>query len=100
MSASELHNFPVQLMTAAQTEVWLVEDNETYRETVAKVINRLPNVSCPRAFANCEDFFEILKQTAPPNLLFLDLGLPGIGGLQAIPLIKDVAPSTGIIVLT
>jgi DNA-binding NarL/FixJ family response regulator len=87
-------------MTTAKTEVWLIEDNENYRETVAKVINRLPNVCCPRVFANCEDFFQVIKQTRPPDLLFLDLGLPGIGGIQAIPLIKEAAPATGIIVLT
>ena len=35
-----------------------------------------------------------------PDVLVLDLNLPGISGLAAIPMIKERAPKTGIVVLT
>jgi DNA-binding NarL/FixJ family response regulator len=87
-------------MTTSKTKVWLVEDNRNYRETVAKVLNHLPNIACDRAFGSVEDFLTALKQGGSPDLIFLDLGLPGIGGVQAIPMIKEAAPKIGIIVLT
>jgi DNA-binding NarL/FixJ family response regulator len=87
-------------MMTSKIQVWLVEDNQNYRETIAKVLNHLPNVRCDRAFGNVEDFLVALKQGAAPKLIFLDLGLPGIGGVQAIPMINEVAPELGIIVLT
>ena len=89
-----------QKMTTSKTQVWLVEDNRIYRETIAKVLNQLPRVACDRTFGSCETFFSTLKQDKAPDLVLLDLGLPGIGGIEAIPLIKQAAPATGIIVLT
>jgi DNA-binding NarL/FixJ family response regulator len=84
----------------AKTQVWLVEDNQNYRETIARVLNQLPDLACGAAFGNCEDALRALKERTAPALILLDLGLPGIGGLAAIPMIKAVAPTTGIIVLT
>ena len=83
----------------SRTEVWLVEDNETYRDTIAKVLNRLPHVACGRAFGDCESLLRALKDSAP-RLVLLDLGLPGISGIDAIPKIKEAAPDVGIVVLT
>lgn len=86
--------------SAVKTQVWLVEDNQNYRETIAEVLNRLPNVICNRAFGRCEDLLLAVKPGSAPDIIFLDLGLPGIGGIQAIPIIKEAAPDTSIIVLT
>ena len=87
-------------MTTSKTQVWLVEDNQNYRETIAKVLNGLPRVACGPTFGSVEDLMASLKQGAAPDLIFLDLGLPGISGVQAIPMIKEVEPKIGIIVLT
>ena len=86
--------------SSAKTQVWLVEDNQNYRETIAQVLNKLPRVACDRAFGSCEEFLRTLQCERAPDLIFLDLGLPGISGIQAIPMIKEAAPNTGIIILT
>ena len=86
--------------SSAKTQVWLVEDNHNYRETIAQVLNKLPRVACDRAFGSCEEFLRTLQCERAPDLIFLDLGLPGISGIQAIPMIKEAAPNTGIIILT
>ena len=52
------------------------------------------------ALSNAEDALEYLKSSAPPDILILDLGLPGMDGLDAIPLIRKAAPETRILVLT
>ena len=35
-----------------------------------------------------------------PDVLLLDLSMPGLDGLEAIPLLKDAAPGVGIIVFS
>lgn len=84
----------------SKTRVWLVEDNQTYRETIAKALNHLPGIVCDRVFGDCESLLGALKESARPTLVFLDLGMPGMSGIDAIPKIKETAPETGIIVLT
>lgn len=80
--------------------VWLVEDNEPYRRTVRRVINRLEGFVCPQAFACCEDSIELLERGDAPDVILLDVGLPGMGGLEGIRLIKSISPSTHVIMLT
>src|SRR5215212_5022545 len=35
-----------------------------------------------------------------PDLLLLDLAMPGMGGLEALPLLRDASPSTRIVVVS
>lgn len=41
-----------------------------------------------------------LAQALQPDLLLLDLSMPVMDGLEAIPLIRDVAPETAIIIVS
>lgn len=89
-------------MQSAQSiaSVWLVEDNEAYRRTIRRVLNRIAGLSCDQAFAWCEQAIEALKQQQPPDVVLLDVGLPGMDGLKGISLIKRISPSTQVIMLT
>lgn len=89
-------------MTSPQSPpiLWLVEDNPAYRRSVARVLNSTGQLLCPRQFASCESLLDALREASPPNVILLDLGLPGMSGLDALPLIKEVAPGVPVIVLT
>jgi DNA-binding NarL/FixJ family response regulator len=81
-------------------EVWLIEDNEAYRNTIAKVVRRLEGVRCPRTFAACEEALEEMAIAVVPKVILLDIGLPGMSGLEGIRRLKDLAPEARIIMLT
>ena len=83
-----------------RASVWLIEDNEAYRRTIGRVINRLEGFSCPQAFAWCEEAIKLLKCGETPDVILLDVGLPGMNGLEGIRLIKSISPSTHVIMLT
>ncbi len=87
--------------TATQTSIWLIEDNSAYRRTVGRLIDRLAGFRCARLFTNCEDALAvIIEGGAPPDIILLDVGLPGMSGLEGIRHFKERAPAAHIIVLT
>lgn len=86
-------------MPSPESTVWLIEDNATYRRTVARVIDQLPGLRCARAFSNCEDALAALG-TERSDVVLLDVGLPGMSGLEGIAKIKALAPATCVLVLT
>ena len=88
-----------------QTEVdriniWLVEDNIRYRKSLAGLINGTEGMQCSHAFNSCEEALEILSNDIPPEVILLDIGLPGINGIQGIEKFKEISPSTLILILT
>lgn len=80
--------------------VWLVEDNRTFRDTVARVLNRVAGLECPRQFSNSEDALAALKDGTVPDVLLLDVGLPGMDGIEGVLLMKSVSPATRVVMLT
>lgn len=88
-------------MTKADpTAVWLIEDNAAYREALARAINSTPHLTCPRQFVTCEDALAALAVGPRPGVVLLDVGLPGMSGLEGIGPLRAAAPGTPIVVLT
>jgi DNA-binding NarL/FixJ family response regulator len=83
-----------------KTIVWLVEDHEDCRRAVARVINRTANMDCPNVFSSCEDFLATLAGEPAPDVVLLDVGLPGMNGIEGIREIKARIPSSHVIMLT
>jgi DNA-binding NarL/FixJ family response regulator len=80
--------------------VWLVDDDDALRELLADLLNRHARLFCPRQFASAESLLEALGRETPPDVLLLDINLPGQNGLDAIGPIKAVAPSVRILMHT
>jgi DNA-binding NarL/FixJ family response regulator len=85
---------------ARAISVWLVEDNHTFRNTVARVLNQVEDLECRRHFANSEDAIEALVDGTVPDVILVDVELPGLNGIEAVSRIKAISPTTRIIMLT
>ena len=82
------------------TSIWLVEDNLQYRKSLAGLINGTEGMHCPHSFISCEEAIKALSEHPAPKVILLDIGLPGISGIQGIEKFKELSPSTLIVILT
>lgn len=86
--------------TAPPVSVWLIEDNQNFRATLARVVNGMAGMKCSNQFSNAEDALDTLRADAVPDVVLLDVGLPGLNGIDAIKQIKTISPTTRIVMLT
>ena len=84
----------------AKINVWLVEDNALYRRTIGQVIDEAEGARCERTFGACEDLLEALNQHFAPEIIFMDIGLPGMSGVEGVKRVKTKSPATQVIMLT
>ncbi|OVE76403.1 DNA-binding response regulator [bacterium E08(2017)] len=88
-------NAPIKLM--------LVEDSADFRKGIAYVLSEKPDIVITNEFGTAEIAIRTLEEMAKedlPDIILLDLNLPGITGLDAIPEINKHAPESKIIILT
>ena len=83
-----------------QVTIWLVEDNFHFQKTLTELINETKGMRCPRAFRTCEEALHVLASNEPPEVILLDIGLPGMSGVEGVKKFKAASPSTYIIMLT
>ncbi|MGN6386473.1 MAG: response regulator transcription factor [Verrucomicrobiota bacterium] len=90
----------VKSPASQKIEVWVVEDHDDARRAVIRAINRAPDLSCSCGFATCEEALDTLRHQAPPQVVLLDVRLPGMDGIEGIRRIKAVAPEVHVLMLT
>jgi len=80
--------------------VWVVEDNVSFRNAVLQEINESDGMRGEGAFGACEALLQELDNATAPDVILLDIRLPGLSGLDAITAVKAKAPSSQILMLT
>jgi DNA-binding NarL/FixJ family response regulator len=84
----------------APVSVWLVEDNHVFRSTVARVLSQVEGMECSQQFSNAEDALDAMLGGGVPDVILLDVELPGQNGIEAVQKIQSVSPSTRVVMLT
>jgi DNA-binding NarL/FixJ family response regulator len=84
----------------AGTVVWIVEDNRTFRQSLAALVDQDPALRCPLSVESCEEAIAALEALAPPDIVLMDIGLPGMDGIEGTREIRARAPSARVIMLT
>jgi DNA-binding NarL/FixJ family response regulator len=79
--------------------VAIVEDNKTIREGLAALINGTTGFSCTGAYPDCESFLGKLP-SLPADVILMDIGLPGINGIEGVRRAKAIEPDLNILMLT
>jgi len=82
------------------TKIGIVEDNKKIRDLIQRYLDMQDEMSCPVAVESVEEMLEYLKEYDIPDVLLMDIQLPGMSGIEGIGLIKKDYPETEIIMLT
>ena len=85
------------------TKIIMVEDHPEYREIVEMAISRQDDMQLTDQFGTAERALHHLQNeslSAKPDVILLDLNLPGMSGLEALPWFKKYIPDANVIVLT
>ncbi|MDQ8183565.1 response regulator transcription factor [Pelagicoccus sp. SDUM812005] len=83
--------------------IMLVEDHPAYREVIERAIKRATNLNLVSQFGTAEIALRNAQELRPesvPDVILLDLHLPGMSGLESIPWFKKYIPKSEILVLT
>lgn len=81
--------------------LWILEDHAQFAKQITRLINAESDMTCERAFSHPDELYrEINHGTGLPDLLLLDLGLPGRDGLQILTEIRAKFANQKIIILT
>jgi len=78
----------------------LIEDDSGVRERLETFLQHSDSIHCLYSCGSVESFLEKSESTGPPQVILMDIGLPGISGLEGIRLVKDKMPETDIIMFT
>jgi DNA-binding NarL/FixJ family response regulator len=82
--------------------VALVEDQAEFRRVIEMALSDIDDLRLLGVYGTSEKLLQKLseKKAWVPDVILLDLNLFGMGGLEALPLIKRAAPRAEVIVLT
>lgn len=79
--------------------VVIVEDNKIIREGLAALINGTEGFSCIASYGDCESFLKNLECTNV-DVVLMDIGLPGMSGIDGVTKAKKINPDLNILILT
>ncbi len=88
------------MSTSENIEVWLIEDNASYRRSVARAIDSEAGMTCNGDFDSFEAARERFESGDGPDVVLLDVGLPGIDGIEALGEIRKLHAAANVIILT
>lgn len=84
----------------AAIRVWLVEDNPMFSRAVQRAVDSLEGMSCPGRFTMVEAAFSALEKDPQPDVILLDVQLPGMDGISALATFRRRVPDARVIILT
>lgn len=80
--------------------ILLVDDHTLFREALLHVLNQLDARVVVIEAANAEEAAQLISRTRNLDLVLLDIDLPGVDGLTALPGLRELAPTVPVVVLS
>jgi DNA-binding NarL/FixJ family response regulator len=77
----------------------LVDDHQLFREGMQLLLSNLDYINEVKLAANGEELFRLLEQFTP-DIIFMDIDMPGTDGIEACEQVLKLYPDTNIIALS
>jgi len=79
--------------------VAIFEDNNSLREGLFQLVQAAEGLSCVGAFPDCTDLVRNVEKLRP-DVVMMDIGMPGINGIDGVKLLKAQFPELKILMQT
>jgi len=79
--------------------VSLVEDDKEIRESLSLIIDGTPGFTCLGSYRDCESAIPAVIEYTP-DVLLMDIGLPGMSGIDGVKILRKKLPKLDILMLT
>jgi DNA-binding NarL/FixJ family response regulator len=79
--------------------VSIVEDRNRIRDTIVDIINGTVGLKCVAAYNSVESALKDIEQNVP-DVLLMDIGLPGMSGIEGVKVVKNKLPSIDVLMHT
>lgn len=79
--------------------VIIFEDNANLRAGLYQLINGSPGFQCVGSYPDCSKILTVLAN-APADVVIMDIGLPGMDGIEGVRILRENYPKTRILMLT
>jgi len=79
--------------------VGIVEDNRDFRNTLSRYLNEAPGFKCVAACGSAEEALKVMPKISP-EVVLMDIHLPSMSGMACTRRLKDICPTTQILILT
>ncbi len=80
-------------------KVSIVEDNDQLRSTLARILDRAEGFQCVGRHPSAEAALQAIPNEQP-DVVLMDINLPGINGVECVRRLKAILPRTQIVMLT
>lgn len=87
------------MKTKSAKRILIVEDDPIIRNAFVTLIEQNSDYTIANAYDNAEAAIKNLN-TDQPDICLMDIELPGMNGIEAIPKIKAILPNTQLVVVT
>jgi DNA-binding NarL/FixJ family response regulator len=81
-------------------QVGIIEDNKKIRQLMQRYLDMQEDMSCLVATESVEEMLDYLMTYPHPNVLLMDIQLPGMSGIEGMKIIQQKYPDIEIIMLT
>jgi DNA-binding NarL/FixJ family response regulator len=85
--------------TAATIRVGVIEDNAGLRRSLERILDNAADLKCVGAWESAEPALVQLP-AAKPDVVLMDINLPGISGIDATARLKQLCPQTQVVMVT
>src|SRR5687768_740692 len=84
----------------SSASVWIVEDKPNYARTVQAVFQDLDDLQCTQVFGSGEELLAHLNEHFAPEVMLVDIGLPGMDGIEVVRRVHGFSPAAQLVMLT